>query len=291
MNGKKMLVVEGGAMRGVFASGVLDAFLDDGYQPFSSAIGVSAGVCNLIGYLSNDRGRSIRVITELATQKEFFNPANFISGGHIADVKWLWEESKRRFPVNFRELYGSIPLYAAVTNIDSGEAEYFTLSPRNIDSIVEATTALPVVYKSTPCYQNRCYTDGGVADSIPVREAYRLGARDITVILSQPLSYQMHGPKYPRLVRALFAKQPHVAEAMLSRAQRYNESLDFIRHPPEDALIRVIAPPEGYNVKRFTMDKSLLTEGYQMGLVEGEKHLLALRNLHGFDRENCHFCV
>ncbi len=68
----KALVVEGGGMRGVFSSGVLDTFIEAQYQPFDVTIGVSAGVCNLIGYLSKDKGRSINVITELATQRRFY---------------------------------------------------------------------------------------------------------------------------------------------------------------------------------------------------------------------------
>ncbi|MFA0263745.1 DUF6363 domain-containing protein, partial [Vibrio cyclitrophicus] len=134
------------------------------------------------------------------------------------------------------------------------------------------------------------YTDGGVADSIPVREAYRRGARDITVILSHPLSYQMKATKYPWLMKKLLSKYPNIAESMLVRADNYNQSLNFIRNPPKDAILRVIAPPETFKVKRMTMNKDILDHGYLLGRKAGEEHLSIKNGIYGLDSENCHFC-
>ncbi|MCV5745835.1 patatin family protein, partial [Escherichia coli] len=83
------------------------------------------------------------------------------------------------------------------------------------------------------CFSGGCYTDGGVADSIPVREAYRRGARDITVVLSHPLNYSKKPVKNTWLMNKLFAEHPKMAEAMLHRSENYNESLEFIRNPPQ----------------------------------------------------------
>ncbi|MGF1909925.1 patatin family protein [Vibrio kasasachensis] len=286
----KALVVEGGAMRGIFASGVLDAFLDQQYKPFDFAVGVSAGASNLLGYLSNAPGRSYKVITEIATDKLFFNRTRFARGGDLVDVKWLIDESNRRFPLDKKALFAT-PMIAAVTNIETGNADYFQLCACNLDSVLEATTALPIAYKSTPCFSGGCYTDGGVADSIPVKEAYRRGARDITVVLSQPLSYQMRPTRAPWLMKKLLARYPSIAESMLVRADNYNQSLEFIRHPPNDATIRVIAPPDEFHVKRLTMNKAVLEQGYQMGLEAGWQHLVNRNGTHGLDDQNCHFCL
>ncbi|EAS41151.1 patatin-like phospholipase family protein, partial [Photobacterium profundum] len=267
------LIVEGGAMRGIFASGVLDAFMSDNYQPYDFAIGVSAGASNLVGYLSNAPLRSFNVITTMATDKTFFNPIRFAKGGNLVDVKWLLDESNQRYPLNCNHLFSNIPLYAAVTNIDTGSADYYQIKPGTLSTIIEATTALPIAYRETPCFSGGCYTDGGVADSIPIKEAYRRGARDITVILSHPLSYQMKATKYPWLMKRLLSQYPNIAESMLVRAKNYNQSLDFIRNPPNDATVRVIAPPESFAVKRLTMNKAVLREGYNMGKTAGEEHL------------------
>ena len=288
---KKALIVEGGAMRGIFAAGVLDAFMAEEFKPYDFAFGVSAGVSNLIGYLSHAPRRSLDVITTMATDKAFFNPARFAKGGNLVDVKWLWEESNLRYPLDYSRLFGGIPFYAAVTNVETGNANYYQINPENLSNVVEATTALPIAYRETPCFSGGCYTDGGVADSIPVREAYRRGARDITVILSHPLSYQMKPQKYQWVIKKLLSKYPNIAESMAVRAENYNQSLEFIRNPPKDAKIKVIAPPENFGVKRLTMDQTLLSEGYQMGIDAGNEHLAIRNGMHGLDTENCHFCI
>ncbi|MFZ3429904.1 patatin-like phospholipase family protein [Vibrio harveyi] len=287
----KAIVVEGGAMRGVFASGVLDAFLEQDYKPFDFAIGVSAGASNLIGYLTDYPHRSINVITKLATSKRFFDPTRFLKGGDLIDVKWLFEESNRLYPVDEAKLFEGIPFLAATTNVNTGKADYYRVNRHNFHNAMEATTALPIAYKHTPCFSGGCYTDGGVADSIPVREAHRRGARDITVILSHPLAYEKKPVKTPWLMKKLFAEHPQMAEAMLRRSENYNESLDFIRNPPKDTYIRVIAPPDEFSVQRLSMRQSVLLEGYEMGLEAGRAHLTNRAGEHGLDRENCHFCI
>ncbi|WP_114765607.1 patatin-like phospholipase family protein [Vibrio rhodolitus] len=286
----RALVVEGGAMRGIFASGVLDAFMEQNFKPYNFVIGVSAGASNLLGYLSDAPRRSYQVITELATDKRFFNRTRFARGGDLVDVRWLIEESNLRFPLNEDALY-QIPMYAAVTNIETGNADYFQLKPCNLENVLEATTALPIAYRTTPCFSGGCYTDGGVADSIPVKEAYRRGARDITVVLSQPLNYQMRPARAPWLMKRLLARYPSVAESMLVRADNYNQSLEFIRNPPSDATIRVIAPPDEFAVKRLTMNRATLDQGYQMGLDAGQQHIASRNGTHGLDDQNCHFCL
>ncbi|MED5504703.1 MAG: patatin family protein [Pseudomonadota bacterium] len=287
----KAIVVEGGAMRGVFASGVLDAFLEQDYKPFDFAIGVSAGASNLIGYLTDYPHRSINVITKLATSKRFFDPTRFLKGGDLIDVKCLFEESNRLYPVDEAKLFEGIPFLAATTNVNTGKADYYRVNRHNFHNAMEATTALPIAYKHTPCFSGGCYTDGGVADSIPVREAYRRGARDITVVLSHPLAYEKKPVKTPWLMKKLFAEHPQMAEAMLHRSENYNESLDFIRNPPKDTHIRVIAPPDEFSVQRLSMRQTVLLEGYEMGLEAGRAHLTNRAGEHGLDRENCHFCI
>ncbi|GAK83077.1 hypothetical protein JCM19238_624 [Vibrio ponticus] len=153
-------------MRGIFASGVLDAFMEQNFKPYNFVIGVSAGASNLLGYLSDAPRRSYQVITELATDKRFFNRTRFARGGDLVDVRWLIEESNLRFPLNEDALY-QIPMYAAVTNIETGNADYFQLKPCNLENVLEATTALPIAYRTTPCFSGGCYTDGALP--IPFR--------------------------------------------------------------------------------------------------------------------------
>ncbi len=271
---KKAIVVEGGAMRSVFSSGVLDHFLNEKYMPYDFAIGVSAGASNLVGYLAKNPHRSINIINSLATSKRFFDPLRFIKGGNLIDIKWLVEESNRLFPFDEDTLFNTIPFFATTTNVCTGKADYYQISKDNFNNAIEATAALPIAYKPTPCFSGGCYTDGGIADSIPVREAYRRGAKDITVILSQPLNYEKNSNKTTWVMKKMFSHYPNMADAILHRADNYNASLEFIKNPPSDVSIKIITPPEKFPVKRLTMNKTLLMDGYKMGIQAGQQHLM-----------------
>jgi predicted patatin/cPLA2 family phospholipase len=211
---KKALVIEGGAMRGIFAAGVLDAYIQEEFNPFQFTIGASAGASNLLGYLAKQHKRSYRIITDLGISKDFYNPARFVKGGHLTDVKWLSETSLQQYPLHLDILLNNVPLYAATTDINTGAANYFQVTKDNLLDVMEATTALPVAYKETPCFSGSCFTDGAVADSIPAKEAYRRGARDITVILSHPLNYSMQKSNSHWLMKRLLSDNPVVADAL-----------------------------------------------------------------------------
>ncbi|MDF5377686.1 DUF6363 domain-containing protein, partial [Vibrio parahaemolyticus] len=105
------------------------------------------------------------------------------------------------------------------------------------------------------------------------------------------LNYAKKPVKTTWLMKKLFAEHPKMADAMLRRADNYNQSLEFIRNPPPGTHVRVIAPPDNFHVQRLSMRQSVLLEGYEMGLIEGRAHLTSLSGVHGLDRENCHFCV
>ncbi|QIA64998.1 patatin family protein [Vibrio astriarenae] len=287
---KKALVVEGGAMRGIFAAGVLDSFMQQEYNPFQFAIGASAGASNLLGYLAKQPKRSYQIITELGTSADFYNPARFVKGGHLTDVKWLSETSLQKYPLHLDTLLNNIPLYATTTDIETGVANYFKVTKDNLLNVIEATTALPVAYRGTPCFSGSCFTDGAVADSIPVKEAYRRGARDITVILSHPLSYSMPESNSHWLMKRLLSDKPQVADALKTRANRYNQALEFIRFPPKDAKVRVIAPPEDFPVKRLSRKPAVLEAGYQMGVDAGAEHLANLSGIKRYTPEECSAC-
>ncbi|MGL6389036.1 patatin-like phospholipase family protein [Aeromonas hydrophila] len=235
------LVVEGGAMRGIFAAGVLDAFLAKGRTAFDHCIGVSAGAVNLAAFLAGQQGRNHNVITDYSCRPEFINLAKFLRGGHWLDLDWLWA-------ITIRECRLDLARFAA-----------------ELEQQIKASCSVPLVYRDFVRIDGEAMTDGGVADSIPVRHAYEQGARDITVVLSRPLGYRKRAPRLPALHRYLLRKTPALARASLSRHQSYNDAIDFIRQPPADCRIRVIVPPAGFRVGRMTTDRGRLEQGYQMG--------------------------
>lgn len=272
------IIVEGGAMRGIFASGVLDAFIESNYLPFDFAIGVSAGATTLLSYLSGQTRRSYHIITELACSSQFLDPLRFARGGDLVDIDWLWRTSCHRFPLDIDTLRErAIPFYAVTTDVETGRAAYQPVHHDNMDEVLKATCALPVVQHDTPCVEGRPMADGGLSDSIPVIEAYRRGARQLTVILSEPWGYRKKPVRFCWMVRTLLKTRPALANAMLMRADQYNRALDFIANPPADCTIEVIAPPGDFAVSRFTKDPAKLDAGYLQGYWQGCQSLLQVR--------------
>lgn len=274
---KKALVVEGGAMRGVFAAGVLDIFLAR-KQAFDFAIGVSAGATNLASFVSQIPGLNKTIITDYATKREFFSPLRFIRGGHMTDVHWLWHQCRSQLDERQATVATRTPLYVGVTNVGTGQCDYLQANHENIDDLMVASCSLPVAYRDQIRIGEHTYIDGGVADAIPVRKAYEMGARDITVILSQPLGFEKPATKGSWLMEKLYGHQPALLETMLRRPDIYNETLAFLRNPPADLALNIIAPPAGFNVKRLTMARRKLERGYKLGKIAALRSLREQRH-------------
>ncbi|MGY3943968.1 patatin-like phospholipase family protein [Aeromonas tecta] len=268
------LVVEGGAMRGIFAAGVLDAFLAKGKTAFDHCIGVSAGAVNLAAYLAGQQGRNHRVITDYSCRPEFISLAKFLRGGHWLDLDWLWEITIREIRLDLAHFAESrVPLTVVTTRVSDGQAAYLRGSAEALEQQIKASCSVPLAYRDFVSIGGEAMTDGGVADSIPVRHAYEQGAREITVVLSRPLGYRKRAPRLPALHRHLLRRTPALAEASLVRHRSYNDAIDFIRQPPADCRIRVIVPPAGFRVGRMTTDRDRLEQGYQMGWQAGLAYL------------------
>lgn len=272
---KSALVVEGGAMRGTFAAGVLNTFQIQHYHPYDLVLGVSAGATTAAGYVTGNAQRNRKIITRLATQRKFFSPVRFVLKGHMTDVKWLWQEAQAKYPINPAALDSSTPLVVVITNMQTGQPEYHRVTADNIDVLMEATCALPMAYRTPPRYQQARYVDGGVTDAIPVQYAYEQGFKDITVVLSQTWGYQKAEEKGAWVANKVFARYPQLLEAMHHRAKRYNEALAFIASPPADCRINIIAPPAEFKVGRLTMRRDKLLDGYQMGRHAAQSFLAA----------------
>lgn len=262
---KRALVVEGGAMRGVFAAGVLDKFMEQDFYPFDFAVGVSAGATNLSTYVSKMHGLSKTIILQYATKREFFSPLRFIKGGHMTDVHWLWHHSKKSLGITGPVKGARMPVYVGITNVETGECEYLQATEENVDDLMVASCALPTAFREQPIINGKRYVDGGVADAIPVKQAYEMGARDITVVLSQPKGFIKPDVKSVWLMEKMYGTQPALLNKILQRATIYNETLSFLSNPPHDCTLSIIAPDQAFCVKRLTMDKRKLLKGYAQG--------------------------
>ncbi|WP_051563801.1 patatin-like phospholipase family protein [Enterovibrio calviensis] len=270
--GERALVVEGGAMRGIFSCGVLDHFLAHGFSPFDSFWGVSAGASNLAAYLANMPGRNRKIYLDYSLRKEFIRPGKFALGGDLMDLDWMWNITLKELGIDKEVLRADPrPFFLGVTRQDTGQAEYLT---PHIDMLVEtmkASSALPVMYRHGVDLEGIRYVDGGVADAIPVAEAIRRGVTKIMVLRSRPNSYRKSAPKFASLTKRLLKDYPSLIEPMLTRHLRYNAALTLINNPPEGVTIIEVCPPENFSLKRLSRNADSLEQAYGIGVVAGQE--------------------
>lgn len=263
---KTAMVVEGGAMRGIFSCGILDEFIANDFYPFDLCLGVSAGASNTAVYLAKMHGRNLKIYLDYSLRPEFIRYGRFLAGGHLMDLDWMWNVTAKELPIDIDTLLGQHSQFlATVTCAATGEADYLTPGKDELFDLLKASSALPIFYRDTVELRGRQWSDGGVADAIPVREAHRRGARKILVIRSRPEDYRKNPSKADALLPWFLRKSPGLVPAMKTRPQRYQESLDFMRNPPGDTELIEICLPEDFPVSRMTSDRHLLEKGYQIG--------------------------
>lgn len=279
-SGQRALVVEGGAMRGIFAAGVLDAFIQADFYPFDFVIGVSAGSTAALSYLSGDYQRIYKVFQSHATKPEFINFRRAMTGGHLTDVRWLIEHSVKDIALDERQLHQrGIPLYVVSTRIRDGKPCYSEITLDNMNELLSATCAIPIAYRDYPQVKGMAMTDGGLSDSIPVETAYAWGAKDITVILSQSHGYRKR-PANKTFMNLVLRNKPALARATKQRFEHYNRSLDFIDSPPSDCQVRMLAPGKEFKVGRLSRNTGSLRRGYLHGKKVGEQFVIAYQQAH-----------
>ena len=278
-NGKSALVVEGGGMRCIFAAGVLHSFGKAGFDPFDLYIGVSAGACHLASHLAGQHDRNFDITLRYSMTSDFINPWRFLRGGHLMDLDWMWEQTTRNYCLDLAYLFEKLrsqnkEYLIVVTSMESGQAVYLHPDENMLAHYLKVSSSLPVLYRNILEIDNEKATDGGIADAIPVREACRCGATDITVIRSRSAGYVK---KHSRLAAAIFSlyfrKYPRLVEKFRKRAENYNASVEFIHSPPEGVRITEIAPPDNTAIGRTTKNETPLRAAYETGIDYGNKFI------------------
>jgi predicted patatin/cPLA2 family phospholipase len=267
MSGRSAIVVAGGAMRGVFSVGVLDVFLESGFEPFDLAIGVSAGACNLASHLARQRGRNRRSYFDLMTTREFIDLRRALRRGSIVDLDWLWATLALREPLDVAAIERApVEFVVVATSALSGEPVYLRPGPSEMFDALKGSCALPGLYRGRVSVGGVPLVDGGVSDPIPIEEAYRRGARRILVVRSRPARYvKTSSYLSTRLTSLLFGSQPVVVEAMLRTAERYQEAVARIHAPPADCHVVHVAPGAALASGRMTQDRRALELDYAAG--------------------------
>ncbi|HHF0488099.1 patatin family protein [Vibrio diabolicus] len=273
--GERALIVEGGAMRGVFSCGILDHFLANEFSPFDSFWGVSAGASNLAAYLAKMPGRNLKIYLDYSLRKEFISPSQILRGGDMMNLDWMWNVTLEELGIDKSALKAdSRPFFLGVTRQDNGQAEYHTPNVDELAETMKASSALPVLYRNGVLLNGTRYVDGGVSDALPVAEAIKRGAKKIMVLRSQPSSYQKPKGKFSALTKRMLKETPGLIEPMLTREVRYNQTLALIDNPPLGVEIIQVCPPESFKLKRLSRSPVPLRQAYELGIEAGKEAIM-----------------
>lgn len=265
------LVLEGGAMRGMYTAGVLDIFLDEKIK-VDGIIGVSAGVLFGVNYLSNQRGRVIRYNKKYSKDKRYMGINSLLKTGNIINKDFAYYEVPTKLDIFDQETFSKskIPFYATVTNVETGEAEYIKVKDvfRQME-LLRATSAMPFVSKIVEI-DSKKYLDGAIADSIPIDKMKSLGYDKIIVVLTKPRGYKKK-KRGSGLIGFGYRKYPKFAKKMKDRYKNYNEIIEKIDKMEKNNEIFVIRPSREVKMSRIEKDPAKLQEMYDLGIDDSKK--------------------
>lgn len=260
-------------MRGIFTAGVLDAMAARGEPTFDVVIGVSSGAYCASSYLAGQHGRIRRIIENHMTGWNYANPYRMLIGRSLVDQDVLMDVTRRHDPLDVDALRSSQSRFEVVsTQASTGKPSYLPAGGSDCLCALHATVAIPYFYRGAPIrFRREDYFDGSVSDPLPFARAIEHGARSITVICANPPD-DRPGPLPPvakPFLRRALAQYPEVVEAIIKRHQSHAASYEMLAAPPRGVDVRVIDPPPGFLVTKFSRSREKVLKGYQIGYDAG----------------------
>ena len=269
---KTALVLEGGGMRGVFTSGVLDAFMKHNLT-FPYIVAVSAGACNGMSYVSHQPRRArISNIDYLARYK-YIGLRHLVTQGCIFDRELLYDKFPNQYlPFDFDTFFSSPMTFEMVTtNCLTGQPMYLSERhdrPRALD-IVRASSSLPYVSKIVDV-DGIPMLDGGIVDSIPLQHALDMGHPTNVLVLTRNRGYRNTG-KDMKIPRFIYRKYPRLRVALSRRLAAYNAQLEYVERMEDEGRVICIRPERPMEVDRIEKDIAKLERLYEEGFALGER--------------------
>ncbi len=261
------MVLEGGAVKGVFTAGALDYLMEQEFYP-KYVVGVSAGACNAVDYVSRQIGRTRDCFITTKKEERYLKMSNFFHGKPIYDMDMVFDLFPKEYhPFDFDTFYASeMECEMVVTNCVTGKAEYLTApeAPDDFMKICRASSSMPLV-SPIVVYNRRAYMDGGIADSVPIRRAEKKGFDKHIVILTKNEGYR----KTPnqaiiRMSRKKYARFPRFCDAIANRYLGYNETMEYLEKLEAEKKIFVLRP-RMKSISRMEQDRRKTMAFYQEG--------------------------
>ena len=266
---KTGLVLEGGALRAIFSSGVCDGLLE-GHVMADYVIGVSAGIAYGVSYVSRQPRRNLEVVTRFAPDRRYMGWRNLTdkSNRSYFGLKFGFSTIPNELVPFDYDTFAAFPgeVEAVVTNLNTGKADYLAVPRRDKESVVlQASCAMPLLF---PIFEidGQPYLDGGIGDSIPWRRGLEKCDR-VIVVLTRPRSYRRRPERMMKLIRKRYRDYPKFVAAMEHRAEVYNRDRAAMFQAEREGKLLVIAPRSTLGVARTERNteklRLLWAEGYQ----------------------------
>ena len=263
------LVLEGGGMRGQYASGAMDFFLREGIC-FPYVIGVSAGISNAASYVSGQFERNRQVFTRFAGDPRYFSWRNWITQGNPFGMHFIYHELPNHLPFDY-EAFDSAPVRFRIgtTDCETGKAVYFDKGEAKLEEALLASSSLPLVGRMARV-NGRLYLDGGIADPIPFRQAAADGFSRRVVLLTRNRGFRKSapGPAVRAAIRLKYRRFPALAQAIANQHETYNRAMDELEAEEAAGKLLVIRPSKPLVVGRYSQDRAQLEQLYQNGKTD-----------------------
>lgn len=272
---KTGLIMEGGAMRGLFTSGVTDVFLENGIT-FDGAIGVSAGAAFGCNFKSQQAGRAVRYNLRYCRDPRYYGILSLLITGNLFGEQFCYHRIPEMLDKFDFDAFNKnpMPFYVTATDVETGEPMYkkFIKADDCFLEWVRASASLPFVSRMVEI-DGRKLQDGGMSDSIPIRFFIKEGYEKNVIILTQPKMYRKKPAELNTLMRTALKKYPKLAECIEKRHIVYNNTLEYIEMLEEQGSALVIRPRESLSVNRTTRSRKKLRQVYLDGRAAGKEAL------------------
>ena len=276
---KRGMVLEGGAMRGMFTTGALDVMMENDI-PYDVIVGVSAGAVFGCNYKSRQPGRAIRYNLRFCQDDRYCSTKNLVRTGDLFGAEFCYKDIPDRLDPFDRETYLNNPMdfYVVCTDVRTGKPIYHNCVKGDEEELqwMRASASMPLAARQVKV-GGHVLMDGGAADSVPIRFAETLGLDKIVVVLTQPLDFVKGKNKAMPVVRRVYRKNPNLVETMARRHEVYNETTAYLREKELAGEVFVLRPPEALEIGRVEHDPDKLFSVYNLGRVVMKERLDELK--------------
>ncbi len=270
---KTALIVEGGAMRGAWAAGVLAYLHERGRRQYDLVYAASSGACSAAYFVADMWEPGLAIWRDLACN--VVRKSNILRHKPMIDLAYLVDHvMRKRVPLSVEALQKApTRFYIVLTDCATAEPVYFHVCDDRVFAALRATSSMALATKGYDFVDGKPYADGGVADPIPIRRAIHEGATDITVVLTHNPAFRLQPiPKW--MGKLAYPEFPQVARVWTSEQNvYYNAALDLMKNPPAGIRIRVFRPLRPLPVGSFTVEPKLIADAMVLGHDEASKQM------------------